>query len=160
MDIFLKLDGLHLLNRTKGIACDDVDLAIRCYNQKIPQFADFKIYVRHMAGKDTYPKINISSGARMVLQEKNHGKVIETLEDITKPVQPIKVESAKIIEPIRLATEEEFNKFIKSLVIYNITIPTRPSHAEGESVFDNISNHNIDQKEWDELYGKWSKFIK
>jgi hypothetical protein len=159
MDIFLKLDGLHLYNKDKGISADDVNLAIECYNRNILQFADFKVFVQHLGGKDIYPKINISSGARMLFQEKNHGKVIETIEPTTKAEQ-IKVEPAKIIKSIKLATEEEFNKFVQSLVKYNITIPTRPSHPVGESVFDNISNQNLNQQEWDKRYGKWSKFIK
>jgi hypothetical protein len=51
---------------------------------------------------------------------------------------------------------DEYLEYKKS--IYPMRIPDRPS-TETRKMRDPISRKIIDQKMWDELYGKWFKFI-
>jgi hypothetical protein len=66
IDIFLLLEGLHLYAPQYGHECDDVNLAINCYNRGIPQFADFRIFVRHHGEKSIYGNINSSTNSKIV----------------------------------------------------------------------------------------------
>ena len=56
---------------------------------------------------------------------------------------------------------EEYRKyldFVEYLLIHSFTIPVRPSGA-GITVYDNFYKRNLTMKDWDDLYGKWRKFI-
>jgi glycosyltransferase involved in cell wall biosynthesis len=52
---------------------------------------------------------------------------------------------------------KEYTQFVKWQLSRGYKIPPRPSSTG--TVMDNISRGNLTQKRWDELYGRWRKFI-
>jgi len=140
MDIFLQMDGLHLYNKEHGISADDVNLAIYCYRHKIPQFADFRVFVRHYGGSKIYPNINVKEGSKVVF----NGKSL-----------PSKLDSNSE-EALKL----EYDLLMATLAKNILTIPQRPSIPFYEIVFDNLTNKQLTQADWDERYGKYRKFMR
>lgn len=100
------------------------------------------------------PKINIEKVA-----EKQKEEII------VKKEEPVKEVIIKVEEPTKIVEDEEnveFEEYQKYRVYVNKFLPikTIPMRPSGDSIaWDGTSKKFLSEKEWDDRYGKWKKFI-
>jgi len=89
-------------------------------------------------------------------------KAVNALSNSSLVTQFIKIAMVDLKAPINViaskkVTDVGFTNFLVEILLRNKRIPDRPSI--GVTIFDQLSKEILDNKRWDEIYGKWSEVI-
>jgi len=120
--------------------------------------------INHLYNDNKFWMETVINGKNNVLIKLNTDKLVGSLLKVIKRISPqksiLKTKPPKITPQksdniIQEYSYKEYKDFCTSH--YPHSIPRRPN--KGESVHDGILKEFLNQKQWDEIYGKWKRFI-
>jgi len=142
--------GFKCQDAKRGLYSTDLPWAVDCAKAGIPQYCDFGVKLHHRA----YPQY------RYLLVGKKQPKII--FQPATKSLSQV-VNFEKVKTPTKFHDKyqdyQEYLNFVETHVKHSShRIPNRPRFPDS-NVFDWFQKRSLNQREWDEVYGKWKSFI-